>query len=33
VQAAEPGERSHWVRDRDVELRGRGEPTTIWVRR
>jgi hypothetical protein len=33
VQAAAPEERAHWVRDRAVELRGRGEPTTTWVRR
>ena len=32
VQAAEPDERRHWVRDREVELRGRGEPTVTWVR-
>ncbi|MGY1804171.1 adenylate/guanylate cyclase domain-containing protein [Blastococcus sp. SYSU D00922] len=32
VLAAEPGERAHWVRDGDVELRGRGEKTTTWVR-
>ena len=33
VRAAAPEERDHWVRDADVELRGRGEPTTTWVRR
>jgi adenylate cyclase len=33
VRAASPEERRHWVRDADVELRGRGEPTTTWVRR
>jgi adenylate cyclase len=27
------GEGEHWVRDADVELRGRGETTTTWVRR
>ena len=32
VRAAAPEERGHWVRDADVELRGRGEATT-WVRR
>jgi class 3 adenylate cyclase len=32
VQAAEPDERAHWARDREVELRGRGEPTVTWVR-
>jgi adenylate cyclase len=33
VCAASPDEREHWVRDAEVELRGRGEPTTTWVRR
>jgi class 3 adenylate cyclase len=33
VFAAPPGEREHWVRDAEVELRGRDEPTTTWVRR
>ena len=33
VQAAAPDERAQWVRDREVELRGRDEPTTTWVRR
>ena len=33
VQAADPGEREHWVRDGEVELRGRDEPTGTWVRR
>lgn len=33
VLAAAPEERAHWVRDGEVELRGRGEPTTTWVRR
>ena len=33
VQAAEPGEREHWERDAEVELRGRGEKTETWVRR
>ena len=33
VLAAAPPERDHWVRDAEVELRGRGEPTTTWVRR
>jgi adenylate cyclase len=32
VQAAEADERRHWVRDREVELRGRGELTVTWVR-
>ena len=32
VRAAAPEERRHWVRDDEVELRGRGEPTTTWVR-
>jgi adenylate cyclase len=33
VQAADPGEAEHWVRDGEVELRGRDEPTGTWVRR
>src|SRR5215212_2172736 len=33
VLAAHPGEREHWVRDGEVELRGRDEPTGTWVRR
>ncbi|WP_116450021.1 adenylate/guanylate cyclase domain-containing protein [Blastococcus litoris] len=33
VQAAEPGEREHWVRDGEVELRGRDVETRTWVRR
>jgi adenylate cyclase len=33
VRAAPLGEREHWVRDTEVELRGRDEPTTTWVRR
>src|SRR5215218_1327982 len=33
VLAAATEEQAHWVRDADVELRGRGEPTTTWVRR
>ena len=33
VQAAGGGEAEHWVRDAEVELRGRGEPTVTWVRR
>ncbi|MGY1602422.1 adenylate/guanylate cyclase domain-containing protein [Geodermatophilus sp. SYSU D00815] len=33
VLAAAPGERAHWVRGADVDLRGRGEPTGTWVRR
>jgi class 3 adenylate cyclase len=33
VLAADPGEREQWVRDGEVELRGRGEPTRTWVRR
>jgi adenylate cyclase len=33
VLAADPGEREHWQRDREVELRGRDEPTSTWVRR
>ncbi|MGY1618204.1 adenylate/guanylate cyclase domain-containing protein [Geodermatophilus sp. SYSU D00691] len=32
VLAAAPGEREHWVRDGEVELRGRGEATGTWVR-
>jgi class 3 adenylate cyclase len=32
VLAAPPEERVHWVRDADVVLRGRGEPTATWVR-
>jgi adenylate cyclase len=33
VLAAAPEERAYWVRDAEVELRGRGEPTVTWVRR
>jgi class 3 adenylate cyclase len=33
VQAAAPDEQAHWVRDGEVELRGRDEKTSIWVRR
>ena len=33
VQAAPPGEREHWERDAEVELRGRDEKTETWVRR
>ena len=33
VLAAAPAERAHWVRDREVVLRGRDEPTSTWVRR
>ena len=33
VLSADPAEREHWARDGEVELRGRGEPTTTWVRR
>jgi adenylate cyclase len=33
VLAAAADERAHWVRDTEVELRGRGEPTATWVRR
>jgi adenylate cyclase len=33
VQAAAPDERGYWMRDREVELRGRDEKTTTWVRR
>jgi NAD(P)-dependent dehydrogenase (short-subunit alcohol dehydrogenase family) len=33
VLAADPAERERWVRDGEVELRGRGEPTVTWVRR
>jgi adenylate cyclase len=33
VMAAAPDERVHWVRDAEVELRGRDEPTGTWVRR
>ncbi|MGY1724329.1 adenylate/guanylate cyclase domain-containing protein [Blastococcus sp. SYSU DS0533] len=32
VLTAAPGERVHWAQDREVELRGRDEPTTTWVR-
>lgn len=32
VLSASPAERAHWTRDREVELRGRDEPTTTWVR-
>jgi adenylate cyclase len=31
VRAAGGGEAEHWVRDADVELRGRGETTATWV--
>ncbi|GAA3183732.1 adenylate/guanylate cyclase domain-containing protein [Blastococcus jejuensis] len=31
VQAAAPEEREHWVRDGEVELRGRDEQTETWV--
>jgi adenylate cyclase len=33
VLAADPEERAHWVREGEVELRGRDEPTGTWVRR
>jgi class 3 adenylate cyclase len=33
VQAAQPEEREHWVRDGSAELRGRGEKTETWVRK
>ena len=33
VRAADPEERARWVRDGEVELRGRDEPTGTWVRR
>ena len=33
VLAAAPAEREHWVRDGEVELRGRDEKTVTWVRR
>jgi class 3 adenylate cyclase len=33
VQAAPADEREHSVRDGEVELRGRGEPTVVWTRR
>jgi class 3 adenylate cyclase len=33
VLAAPPDEREDWVRDAEVELRGRDELTTTWVRR
>jgi class 3 adenylate cyclase len=33
VCAAGGDEREHWVRDAEVELRGRGEATVTWVRR
>jgi adenylate cyclase len=32
VSAAGDDERGHWTPDREVELRGRGEPTRTWVR-
>ncbi|WP_324278168.1 adenylate/guanylate cyclase domain-containing protein [Blastococcus brunescens] len=32
VLAAPPEERASWCRDAEIELRGRGEPTTTWVR-
>jgi class 3 adenylate cyclase len=32
VLTAAPPERAHWIRDAEVELRGRGEPTATWVR-
>ncbi|MGZ8750322.1 MAG: adenylate/guanylate cyclase domain-containing protein, partial [Pseudonocardia sp.] len=32
VQTAAPEERGHWVRDAEVELRGRGEKTETWAR-
>ncbi|RBY95863.1 adenylate/guanylate cyclase domain-containing protein [Blastococcus sp. TF02-8] len=33
VTSAGGDEREHWVPDREVELRGRDEPTPTWVRR
>ncbi|HEY4630155.1 MAG TPA: adenylate/guanylate cyclase domain-containing protein, partial [Blastococcus sp.] len=33
VLAGAREERTHWVEDAAVELRGRGEPTVVWVRR
>jgi adenylate cyclase len=33
VMAAAEDERAHWQRDAEVELRGRDEKTTTWVRR
>jgi class 3 adenylate cyclase len=33
VLSADPCEREHWARGEVVELRGRDEPTTTWVRR
>jgi adenylate cyclase len=33
VSAAGADERDSWTADREVELRGRGEPTRTWVRR
>jgi adenylate cyclase len=33
VRAADPEEGARWVRDGEVELRGRDEPTGTWVRR
>jgi class 3 adenylate cyclase len=33
VLAGAREERTHWVEDAAVELRGRGEPTVAWVRR
>jgi adenylate cyclase len=32
LRAAADGEAEHWVRDAEVELRGRGEATVTWVR-
>jgi adenylate cyclase len=33
VLAAAADEQAHWVRDAELELRGRGELTTTWVAR
>jgi class 3 adenylate cyclase len=33
VRAAAPAEQKHWVRDGQVELRGRDESTVTWARR
>jgi class 3 adenylate cyclase len=33
VRAAAPEERDHWRPDGEVHLRGRDEPTVVWVRR
>lgn len=32
VASAPPGEREHWAPEGEVTVRGRDEPTRIWVR-